>query len=71
MAAKKEPKKGADREQAILFEMQNNPSITQVALMQEFDLTRKQVQKTIKDFRNDGKLDREGSNRNGKWIVKK
>ncbi len=69
--AKKEPKKGAEREQAILFEMQNNPSITQIALMQEFDLTRKQVQKTIKDLRNDGKLDREGSNRNGKWIVKK
>lgn len=39
--------------------------------MQEFDLTRKQVQKTIKDLRNDGKLEREGSNRNGKWIVKK
>lgn len=51
--------------------MQNNPSITQMALMHEFNLTRKQVQKTIKDLKKDGKIDREGSNRNGKWIVKK
>ena len=51
--------------------MQNNPSITQMTLMNEFNLTRKQVQKTIKDLKNDGKIDREGSNRSGKWIVKK
>ncbi len=69
--AKKEPKKGAKREEAILYEMANNPSITQVALMEEFALTRKQVQKTIKDLKDNGKIEREGSNRNGKWIVKK
>lgn len=39
--------------------------------MQEFNLTRKQVQKTIKDLKNNGKIDREESNRSGKWIVKK
>ena len=32
---------------------------------------RKQVQKTIKDLQEDGLLLREGSNRRGKWIVKK
>ena len=42
-----------------------------MTLMNEFNLTRKQVQKTIKDLKNDGKIDREGSNRSGKWIVKK
>ncbi len=35
--------------------------ITQVKLMEEFDLTRKQVQKLIKDLREDGLVERKGS----------
>lgn len=38
--------------------------------MQELDLTRKQVQKDIKALQDKGLLEREGSNRNGRWIVK-
>ena len=45
--------------------------ITQVKLMEEFNLTRKQVQKLIKDLREDGLVERKGSNRSGKWVVKK
>ena len=45
--------------------------ITQVKLMEEFSLTRKQVQKLIKDLREDGLVERQGSNRSGKWVVKK
>ena len=45
--------------------------ITQVKLMEEFDLTRKQVQKLIKDLREDGLVERKGSNRSGKWVVNK
>ncbi len=45
--------------------------ITQVKLMEEFGLTRKQVQKMIKDLREAGLLERQGSNRAGKWVVKK
>ena len=45
--------------------------ITQVKLMEEFNLTRKQVQKLIKDLREDGLIERLGSNRSGKWVVKK
>ena len=45
---KKEPKKGAERKLDILQRMEENPSITQVKLMEEFNLTRKQVQKIIK-----------------------
>lgn len=40
-------------------------------LMEEFNLSRKQIQKIIKDLREDGLVERQGSNRNGKWIVKK
>ena len=42
---KKEPKKGTERELDILLKLEENPEITQVKLMEEFDLSRKQIQK--------------------------
>ncbi|MCB5387632.1 winged helix-turn-helix transcriptional regulator [Blautia glucerasea] len=51
--------------------LEENPSITQMKLMEEFNLSRKQIQKIIKDLREDGLVERQGFNRNGKWIVKK
>lgn len=64
-------KKGAEKKWDILQRMKEDSAITQVRLMEEFDLTRKQVQKIIKDLREDGFVERQGSNRSGKWIVKK
>ena len=73
--AKKEPKKGAKKRSRkkwnILQRMKDVPTVTQVRLMEEFNLTRKQVQKIIKDLREDGLVERQGSNRSGKCIVKK
>ena len=76
--AKKEPKrsqKGAKKRSRkkwnILQRMKEESTITQVKLMEEFNLTRKQVQKIIKDLREDGLVERQGSNRSGKWMVKK
>lgn len=54
----------------ILQRMKENPTITQVILTEEFHLTRKQVQNIIKNLREKGLVERQGSNRNGKWIVK-
>ena len=51
--------------------LEENPSITQMKLMEEFNLSRKQIQKIIKDLREDGLIERQGSNRKGMWIVKK
>lgn len=51
--------------------MQENPAITQLKLMEKFELTRKQVQIIIKDLQKNGFVERQGSNRSGKWIVKK
>ena len=68
---KKELKNGADRKIDILYRMEENPEVTQVKLMEEFDLSRKQIQRLIKDMREEGLVERRGSNRNGKWIVKK
>ena len=69
--AEKEPKKEAEKKQDILQRLEENPSITQMKLMEEFNLSRKQIQKIIKDLREDGLVERQGFNRNGKWIVKK
>ena len=68
---KREPKKGVERKQDILQRLEENPEITQVKLMEEFDLSRKQIQKIIKDLREEGLVERQGSNRSGRWVVKK
>lgn len=67
----KNNQKGAERELDILRRLEENPEITQVKLMEEFDLSRKQIQKIIKDLREEGLVERQGSNRSGRWIVKK
>ena len=67
--AKKEPKKGAERKQAILAILAENPMMTQTQLMDEMNLTRKQVQKDMKELQEEGVLVREGTNRTGRWVV--
>lgn len=67
--AEKEPKKGAERKKAILELLAKNPTMTQAQLMEQMELTRKQVQKDVKELQEEGMLKREGSNRNGRWVV--
>lgn len=69
--AEKEPKKGAERKQVILDILAENPIITQTQLMEEMNLTRKQVQRDMKELQEEGLLVREGTNRSGRWVVKK
>ena len=67
----KESQKGAEIRQKILELLENNPTMTQIMLMNMLNLSRKQIQKAIKELQEQGFLAREGSNRNGCWIVKK
>lgn len=67
---KKEPKKGAERKQVMLAILAENPIMTQTQLMDEMNLTRKQVQKDMKELQEEGVLVREGTNRSGRWVVK-
>ena len=67
----KRAKKGTERSLEILNRMRENPFVTQVKLMEEFNLSRKQIQNFIQYLRQNGMVDREGFNRSGKWIVKK
>lgn len=46
-------------------------SITQVEIMKELDLTRKQVQKDMKELQEMHIIAREGTNRRGRWIIVK
>ena len=69
--AEKEPKKGAERKRDILNQLEENSTMTQTGLMEVLGLTRKQIQKAIKELQEEDLLVREGSNRNGRWIVKK
>ena len=64
-------KKGTERSLEILNRMRENSFVTQVKLMEEFNLSRKQIQNIIQYLRLNGLVEREGSNRSGKWIVKK
>ena len=67
---KREPKKSwIIGKKAVLGILKEKLTMTQVQLMEKLDLTRKQVQKAIKELQEEGALVREGSNRNGRWIV--
>lgn len=50
--------------------MKENSTITQIQLMKKISLTRKQVQKDMKELQEEGLLVREDTNRNGCWVVK-
>ncbi|MFR8312311.1 MAG: winged helix-turn-helix transcriptional regulator [Ruminococcus sp.] len=70
--SQKEPKrsrKKEPKEKAILELLAKNPTMTQAQLMEQMELTRKQVQKDVKELQEEGMLKREGSNRNGRWVV--
>lgn len=69
-AEEKGAKKGTERSLEILDRMRENPFVTQVKLMEEFNLSRKQIQNIIQYLRLNGLVEREGSNRSGKWVVK-
>lgn len=59
----------AERKQAILRLVSQNPTITQSQIMEQMNLTRKQVQKDMKELQDEGVLVREGKNRSGYWLV--
>ena len=72
--AEKEPKrsqKGAERKREILELIKANPTITQTEIMKELDLTRKQVQKDMNELKERHIIEREGTNRSGRWIIVK
>lgn len=68
--SRKRAEKRTERKQTILKILRENSTMTQTRLMEEMSLTRKQVQKDMKELQEEGVLVREGTNRNGCWVVK-
>lgn len=69
--SRKVSRKGAERRQAILSIIIENPLVTQTEIMEKLNLSRKQVQWIMQDLQNDGMIVREGTNRKGRWVVKR
>ena len=62
---------GADNmEGRLLSGLKQNPYITQTDLAKELSLSRRTVQRIMKELMNDGKVKRVGSTRTGHWEIK-
>ena len=53
----------------IMELMQNTPTITLAQIAQVFNLSRRQILRHVKILTNKGLIKREGSNRNGYWLL--
>ncbi len=74
----KQPKKQPERKKhneisqradAILVLLQDHPSISRMSIAEKTGLSNAQVRIALDTLRKDGKIHREGSARNGKWVV--
>ncbi len=59
----------SQRADAILVLLQENPSISRTAIAEKTGLSYTQVRIALDTLKKDGKIHREGSARNGKWVV--
>ena len=73
---KKEQKKRTEKSTEIIERTEkvwklicDNPNITQAAIMEELDISRKKVQLALEKLIADGKVERVGSDRSGSWKV--
>ena len=53
----------------LLSGLKQNPYITQTDLAKELSLSRRTVQRIMKELMNDGKIKRVGSTRTGHWEI--
>ena len=59
-----------EKGQALLLEiMRDRPTITQAELVAELGVVRSTVSRWIKTLQDNGYLLREGSRKNGRWVV--
>ena len=58
-----------DTKEMILYYMRTNPHITAKSIAQELGITSRAIEKRIKVLREEGRLKRHGSARNGYWEV--
>lgn len=56
-------------EEAILSIILKNPQVTQGAIAKEVEASLSTVKRIMRSLQKSGKLRREGTNRNGSWVV--
>lgn len=57
-------------ENQIIELMKQEPSIIQVEIPKQLELSRGKVQSIVKELLESGKIERTGGKRYGKWVVK-
>lgn len=67
--AKNVPVKLTATQQKVLELIRENPSITHIEMSRKLLLTEKTARRTTKALRELGLLKREGSDKNGRWIL--
>lgn len=53
----------------VLFILQNNPSISRKDLSNKLNVSDSSIKRLLNKLKDDGIIKREGSKRNGKWII--
>ena len=62
--------KFTEREMSVIRLIKNNPKITTTAMSMELGKSRKTISAIIKSLKDRNVIEREGSDRNGIWIIK-
>ena len=60
-----------ERQKAILSLIKQNPSLNREELAEKANLSLATIKREITTLRSNGYIDREGSNKNGQWIILK
>ena len=68
--AEKVTDKFTEREMSVIRLIKNNPRITTTAMSMELGKSRKTISAIIKSLKDRNVIEREGSDRNGIWIIK-
>lgn len=59
------------RKEKVLAEIRKEPAISTTRMADHLHLSRRQVEKTLDQLKNEGRLYREGSARSGHWVINK
>lgn len=60
----------SENQKKILEEMKSNPSTTAKILSQKVGISQRKIQENIRFLKENGLVERKGSNKSGKWLVK-
>jgi ATP-dependent DNA helicase RecG len=66
---KKSPNAKSDTTKEILYNMQQNEKITIVELVKKIGVSRESIKRGIKKLKDTNFIEREGSDKEGRWVI--